>query len=549
MYPTEEGTIQNLGASAAKLLATVGEWVTRRKETVTVLDEALVRRHMSVDFELPRWVEPVHRSRDDEPVFYAPLFMLQKGSDDLPVPTKLMVEPPPHYAAFDVRSSTNEALSLPPRVWNAAVSIEALLAAARTAEQRMETPFPDRLWIWFEGYFRHICTSERNEAVRMIEELREADPQSTDDEYVLLRDLLDADATLDWLLEACAKSSVAMVPLVGREACQGVLKVSYNEQIARFTLPAPGSWFSASGARDGLAVSARLVGARLGWAGVNLWIDTPFIGAGNYHVEIQAPHGLEIYDAGLIEVAEDPAKAKHSDHEVTLSRVSAVLSEVHLYAPGAAGLHGALSWTRFRVRRQEMLTTSVIVGVLISAVLWVDYILAKHIKHSAMGVPELLLLFPGAVAAYVAKPGPHRLTARMLGVARLVLLLVALTPYVAATALAFAPHNNNGQITSDSFKPWLLALAVVASAGSLILATARLLPQPTIRRQRFAKWLGWPWMKKCGRKVRGRCAKALASAKSFLSKFGSRGDSTAAPESEDSAAVPEPSPGDDNSEA
>lgn len=487
MYPDDPATIDKLGETGVRLLRDVGEWVTRRKERISILDDRLARRYMSVDFELPDWVKPVSGSGATA-VCYAPLFMLQKGSDDLPQPSKILIEPPPYFAAFDLRGPSGEALSLPPRTWNAKVSIRALHFATQEAMTKVGATGSPKLWDWLEEFYSHICTSERNEAVGLVDELRSTGLSGLAPEAQILRLLLAKSETVDWLLEACAKSSIAMVPLVGQAARRGIVKLSYNEQIARFLLPPRG--------RKRIATYARLGGARLGWTGTLVWIDTPFIGAGNYHVEITAPPGLDIYDAGLLQVPEQAEPVRHSDHQITLSRVPAISSEVHLYAPDAERLHGALSWVRLRVSRQELLTTSVVVGCVITAVLWINLTLAGEIKRSPMGIPELLLLFPGAVAAYVTRPGPHRLTTRMLAFARFTLLLVALTPYAAALSLALATHGKHGHIASDAFKPWLLGLAVVASVGTLALILARLLPVPEIRRQHFARWMRWPLIKR-----------------------------------------------------
>ena len=488
MYPNDPEHIKTLGESAERLLRKVDTWVTRRRESVTVIDETLVRRRMSVDFELPGWVPPTHRSRDNQWVYYAPLFMLQKGSDDLPPPQRLLVEPPPHFAGFDLRNSKNESLSLPPRTWNAAVSIQALKVAVARAAQEARRTLTEEDWTVVDELLSHICTSERNEAIRMLEQVKYEKYKFPDD-YEWLRKLVRGNAALDWLLEACAKSSIAMVPLIGNDARQGIIKLSFNAEIARFSVPSP-------------RALAKLVGSRLGWAGYDIWIDTPFVTAGTYHVEVEAPSGLEIYDAGLLEVAESPDLVDRKDPSVTLSRVSGCGSEVHLYAADAGAQHGTLTWVRLRAWRQEFLITAAVVASLIAAILWTDTHFADAIKNSPRGVPELLLLFPGAVAAYTARPLQHRLTTRMLGFGRAVLVIVSMTPYVAASSLAFSDHNKDGQITSDGFKTWLFWLAITATIGAAVLLVACAIPQPQIRGQRAAKRLGWVAMKRRWRRLR-----------------------------------------------
>jgi hypothetical protein len=491
MYPEDEQITKQLGESAARLLVEVDTWIIRRKESVEVLDDSVVRRHMSVDFDLPSWVKSVHEARDGKSVYYAPLFMLQKGSDDIPLPTNVMVEPPPHFAGFDLRDPRGESMSLPPRVWNATVSIQTLRAAFREAGLRHGVSIGPPLWPFIDELLEHICRSERNEAVGMLEELKRGPLDGMAAQYVWIRALIALDKTLDWLLEACAKSSVAMVPLIGDAARQGVVKLSYTEQIARFGVPLDFKTVRDSQKRRALF---RQVGALAGSARYEFWIDTPFIGSQNYHIEVSAPEGLEIYDAGLIEVSEDPPPETAVDggNIGTLARVSGLARERHLYWPGAGAQHGALTWVRMRVERQEVLTVAAVVSFLIAAILWISHGTAKGIMSSPRGVPELLLLFPGAVATYVVRPGSHRLTGRLVRIVRGVLVLVSLTPYVAAASLALAKHDKDGRITSDSFIPWLWWLAIIATVGAAFLLVARFTPQPLIRRQRIGeRLLGW----------------------------------------------------------
>src|SRR6185436_9229776 len=80
LYPNRERELTRLGREAAHLLGNA-DWVLRRKEKVTLLDEITVRRQMSVDFQLPSDRKPFGHL-DGDPVSYAPLFFLQKGLDE-----------------------------------------------------------------------------------------------------------------------------------------------------------------------------------------------------------------------------------------------------------------------------------------------------------------------------------------------------------------------------------------------------------------------------------------------------------------------------------
>jgi hypothetical protein len=98
-------------------------------------------------------------------------------------------------------------------------------------------------------------------------------------------------------------------------------------------------------------------------------------------------------------------------------------------------------------------------------------------------VAALLLLFPGAVAAYAVRAGRHPLTARLLFVARGLLLIVSATPYVAAAALALTPREQD-QLTGSSYEYWWFWLAITSSVCTVTLILGHVLPQPQIRWQR-----------------------------------------------------------------
>jgi len=463
--------------TAVDLLANVGSWVTRRKDAIEIIDEALVRRRMSVDYELPASVTEIETTAGGQKVYYAPLFFLPKGSDELPPPGPELIEPEPHFAAFDLRDATDRAMSLPPRYWNATISIQALEIVIERAATEHNVGIPPAHWRYLRVLLRVICRSERNEAVGILHELKTRPdlPQPFAD----LRNLVDLehDEILSWLLDACSQSSIAMVPLVGDEARQGIVKLAFNAQNA--VLSDPGR----------IKALIRAAGARIGWTGYELWIDTPFIGAETHHVEVSAPPGLQIYDAGLIDVSEEVPDDPPRDYANQVSWVSGKASEVHLYAPEAREKRRALTWVRLRVRRQEFLAVAVMASILVSVALWVAYGASEQIKQSPRGVPELLLLFPGTIAAYAARPPRHRLTSRMLVVARGLLLLVSLMPYLAAGSLALAEHKRD-LIVSNSFRRPLEIFAIIASIGTVGLLLAWALPQPKITWQRLQRTLG-----------------------------------------------------------
>jgi hypothetical protein len=452
MYPEDATSLRTLGDSAEQLLRGQQNWVIRRKESISFIDHGLVRRTMSVDYDLPP-LEASGRSAADVPIYYAPLFFLQKGSDNLPPPGPVMLDPEPLFAAFDLRSAENRAMSLPPRYWNASVSIEAMYRAMRNAADGLSVDITPAIEESAREVLSSIARSTRNESVVLLEALLGEDP--IPEVLTPLRTLLTADATFRWLAAACAESSIAMVPLIGPDALQGVIKLAFDQEIQQ-----PPFW--------------RVLAAGAGVRGYEVWFDTPYIGARTHHVELAAPPGVEFYEAGIVPVAETGAIATGPPE---LQHRSGFASQVHLYVDDASEQHGALTWVRLRAERRGFVGVAAAVAILLTSVLWAAYYLADVVDTSPTGVSTLLLLFPGLIAAYIARPGRHPFTTRLLFLARNTLLILSAMPYVAAAALALVPREE-GNLVDERFKPWWLGAAIVASACTALLILACLLPQP-----------------------------------------------------------------------
>lgn len=514
MYPEDPEQIAALGEDAERLLRGVTSWVTRRKETITVADDRIVRRMMSVDFQLPDWVKVRERpgcnddERDRQVISYAPLFFLQKGSDDLPRPAAALEVPQPHFAGFDLRDEQGRAMSLPPRTWNAKVSIQAMRVALRRAAHAHDISLSESAESFAAEALEIIATAERNDAVRLLQDLRS--PKTADKpELASLHAALLASDELAWLVAACAVASIVMVPLVGHDARWGIVKLAYNQEVEFARL--------------------RLLPAAAGLSGYHFWFDAPFIGAGTYHVEIPAPAGMEIYDAGLIQVDEYGTNPDPLDHEVTLQRASGFAQQVHLYVDDASNAHGAMAWIRIRSRRREFVVGAAFLASLISAVLWIGFGLTDDVREASPGTTALLLLFPGAAATYAARAGRHAIDRMALFVARGLLVFSAAAAFLAAGVIALS-HRESGVIAGSAFETWLLGLALASSAATVLLWIAVLLPQPQIRWQllaspgylskRHKKPEGWqPWF------ARPHCFPPLRWASKWLTGKDQRGRS------------------------
>lgn len=402
------------------------------------------------------------------PIFYAPLFFLQKGSDELPAPGPVLVEPEPLFAGFDLRDAGGRAMSLPPRSWNAQVSIAAMRSAMMNAEASLSVINAPEHEQFATRVLTRLACSNRNESVRLLEDLLGAGPVPR--ELETLQGLLNQDGTFRWLAAACAESSIVMVPLLGEESLQGIVKLAFNQEI---TTPP----------------QRHLIMEGIGLSGYELWLDTPYIGGRTHHVELTTPVGVEIYDTGLLSVASTGSEPSDSP---TLARRSGFANQIHLYVDDARAQHGVLTWIRLRSQRSGFIGVAAVTSLLVSGTLWLAYSLAHAVRSSPSGVPELLLIFPGLIAGYVARPGRHPFASRLLFLAQTAFVALSITPFVAAAALALVPRDE-GVLRDERFKGWWLAMAIVASVCSMLLLVAWALPQPERFWQRLHAGLGAPW--------------------------------------------------------
>ncbi len=288
LYPDTPQKLAALGRSAADLLAgaTGPGWILRRKEKVTLLDDTAVNRQMSVDFLLPSTVPPLG-SVVGEDVYYAPLFFLPKGMDSRYDPRRAPQPPEPLFANFDLRDESGRALSLPPRHWNGLVTTQFLLILITNSLESLGL-FDPEASVGIADIARQICMSEVLLADVRLEELRNSSgaPGETKARRLISKAQREDDQ-LARMLEICAGASVAMTPLIGGRTRQGIVKLSFDEQV--------------SDVRPKKRLR-RASFAALSWSGYELWIETPYIGAASYHFEFEAPTGLEIYDAGLLRI-------------------------------------------------------------------------------------------------------------------------------------------------------------------------------------------------------------------------------------------------------
>jgi hypothetical protein len=401
-------------------------WVYRRKEAVTLLDQLMTRRQVSVDFALPADVAPLTHTRQGEPVRYAPLFMLRKA--------------PSRFTRFDLRNETGAAIALPTRSENGRLAGGVLLHAARKQLRAEPTP---AVVAELSKIAAEYPPRSRGLAARF-----ETD-RSTGERRALL-----ADASFVALMWSLADSSVLSIPIVSDSGMRRVLKLSFDAPIADLDY-------------DPTAY-------RYGFRGYTAVFDLPFIGARNYHFELQCPAGLEIMEAGFV----DAADAKR------LRIARSFSPQLHFYSDDALTSRKALVHVQLRVSGDGFLGAAALASVLVAASVTACWAFAGELREATTAAPSLLMLFPGLVANYLARPA-HRLTEVLLANARRVVLLSGAIAFITAARLAVIAKN---QPAAECTLKWEFgALAVIAWLLALVLLVARdrRIPRPLTAQRHF----------------------------------------------------------------
>ena len=435
-----EEALKRLGQMNAELLRGDLDWVHRRREGVTILDETAIRRQVSVDFTLPRTLPglgdlAIGETPGGVAIFAAPVLLLEKR------PRVLM--------NFDFLSESRTTVPLMTSFDNGRVSKATLeaMASARLRQDGLDL-LPD-----LRKVLEQIAVAPLGAALRWVARLRSPLPS---DSFGEQNRLLLEDAPVRRWIETLAHSSIVMAMFEAPAIERKVVKLSYQEPISS-KLPLWGL---------------------LGWAPYHVRVDSPFVSACSYHFEVTAPQELWITRAIL--VGDDP--------ECRPETATGLNRRVHLYLPKAKRVGGATADLWLRVGAAGFLGGAVFASVLVAAVVFTLACFTDEIASNPIGVPALLLFFPGLFASYIARPDQHPLTSRLLSRARLLLLGSGLIAFAMAIRLIVSGRaidpDEPRQLSAraDDLAEWLYPGAAVAAAVSAVLLITWALSHPLPRR-------------------------------------------------------------------
>lgn len=149
--------------------------------------------------------------------------------------------------------------------------------------------------------------------------------------------------------------------------------------------------------------------------------------AESFHLEVDAPQGMDVYEAEIVELGDDGEDAG------SLAYAGERAQRVHLYPhdvrPGASSEARIWLLPVARGLIRSALLFSLSVSVMLAALF---FLLPKDAEASA---PSLLLALPGVVGLFLTRPGENAMTSRLLLGLRGVVSLVGFLPFAGALLL------------------------------------------------------------------------------------------------------------------
>jgi hypothetical protein len=420
-----------VGRGMAFLLLRTRDWVHRRVELIRFRDAENVERQMSVDFTLPWLLNTSAAEMREQVGSLVPLITLAKGR------LKRLSAWDEERAALPVLTSgENGQLAAACLVW---VATQALREHSDTPDSHLPDDFAQGL--------RQIAVAPADEALALRHELAQ---------HRHVGEAVFSEGIVQALTDELARDFVMMVPLEAQRAERRVVKFSFEEPIRS----------KAGGNR--VARGASRVLESLGTRSHDLDFSRLRVGsAESYHVEVEAPPQVEFVDASLATVDLETGKQNRPE-PVDPSDLRS--DRVHVYTSGQGWLTVGAIKVRFRAELIGLPLTAPALGVLTATILLVGSARTSQVSKEAGAA--LLLIGPTLLAAFLAGPGEHPMTTRLLLGVRVLVVLSGLTSLIAAGALA-------GQYGAKLECIWTGATIASCVFAALLLAGLVFRPQPS----------------------------------------------------------------------
>lgn len=484
-----------LQAQAADSSKPEFNWVNRRVECMEFLDTRAVRRHISVDFDVP--ADSPSILVGEQQFRLVPITNLPKGS----------------LVAFDIKDENGSALWLPTSDYSSNILASTVAYWAKsilgtdslTADLTQIINGPAELgreWAPFGAAAALIDAENRySDAAQILSTIsgwllafwsislrKRLTLRGLRQLRSLQRQWARAQAGInaasenrlkaqhDWRNIASDKKSAVMTLMKVEQFRRQLEELARNIVVlAAVTSPPKArrivklTFESAITYRTPKGLLRRLMQS----AGWRCWrVDVPIGGRGGiHHLEAAAPPGVDIvrimvtpWEGGRpVEPISQPGGSPHVHVRVPADRPDRSQARIFL-----------------RVSRPGWLTISWLVALVIGAVMFAGRLRLSVIFYNPPGQPPgseaataaiLLLALLGVVAAVLARPGEHPLASRLLVLARLLILIDAAVVLSATGALVL--HRPHAPVTATLWT-WLLVITLVVAG---LITASRFLPR------------------------------------------------------------------------
>jgi len=452
-------------------------WIHRRVERIYFKDHETAHHKVSVDFTLPAGTPAIGKFEGKD-IYIAPLFLLQKNSakpirvgkltrrrfflfgERRPDATKRPI-PTPACSNLDFVNQDGHRLPVVTHKQSSLLGARMLLEAA---EQKLGEPPTGELRKSIEAISHRSIQDLRDVLYWLLE-----DPAGEFDGRKQLRE-----GTFPELAYALASHIIVACLLVSPPQ-RSIYKLAFESHVTPNKRGA--LWRS------------------LGWRSQQFYVPLSEIGASSsYHVEIEVPGELLINSVNLIGKSyqwfgELLNRERHADY--LIQQVGSA-SDGKIYIPKPIpGRRVGLAWVKLRARRAGFLTGALVASVITTTMLWLASFRTSDVLQdgkSEAGAAALLLI-PTLLAAYIARPGEHAITSKMLRWARFALVTDGIIPALAVYFLittrdealsgkpTVAALRTTAKATAALERDWIF-LAAISMIFVLLFAVSNIAPRP-----------------------------------------------------------------------
>lgn len=409
-----------IGLLTLRFLDTWRFWVKRRVESVTFPDVATVQRRISVDFEIP------HDLMTAAAHVLAPLPdvadpSVQEHADSREHPSAnssqtvvlvpLTVMKKQGLTRFSLRDESGHALPLLTRDQTVAVATATLVTYAQALRDERAPSLTGDLPPELRKEFNQIATFPPEPAMTVYGGLTETQP---DDSLACRdwRDLLRGSEEFKAVARDLAVNFLLLTEIIAEPHRRRIIKFSYEHPLLR------------SGSKEARTIRERLRRFRriIGWGAYPEKIDLPAVGQGRcFHLEVEAPEGIQVTRAEIKSKPETELERPLIPYPNFPDVVRFGLQRVHLHVSAPPSSHGH-AVVYMRPRPGTIVRAAAITAALTTALLCVVAARPASFQSNLGSAAALLLIVPGAMSAYVARPRePHVATQMLFGLRMLAL--------------------------------------------------------------------------------------------------------------------------------